>query len=86
MDFMPSRIAFNEREFDPSEWEYLGRNSEDTCNVYWNGYMSVYEWDDGSWNLIQDDVYKITWYVPGNSYAEAVDNWIDDNEEGSFSV
>lgn len=80
------KIAFNEYEFIPSEWKNLGRNDDDTCDVFWNGQLSVYRWDDGTWSVMEDLFDTLIWYESGATYADAIDNWIDQKEDGRFSL
>lgn len=80
------KVAFNEYEFIPSEWKNLGRNDDDTCDVFWNGQLSVYRWDDGTWSVMEDLFDTLIWYEFGATYADAIDNWIDQKEDGRFSL
>ena len=80
------KFAFNEHEFIPSEWEYLGRNDDDFADVFWNGRVAVYRWDDGQWSLMEDLLDKIEWYKPAPTYGGAVDNWIDEIVDDSWLI
>lgn len=80
------KIAFNEHEFVPSEWKYLGRNDDGDCDVYTNGLLNVYAWDDGTWSVMEDGFSEVRWYESGETYADAISNWVDDMLEGLYSV